>query len=158
LPVKSTSEGIAFYVGKYVSKHVDGRRPEDKGVRLVEYGKAARNWNSRFAWHTPKAQYFRQKVAAIAKEIQVEDGGMAKALGTNWSFKYRFEIRRTILGDSPHEFDLVDWPKEFMEEIYRVVAAGQRPFINPAAAAVEIGLKDQERLWGFMGPKWKAKI
>jgi hypothetical protein len=37
LPVKSTPEGMARYVGKYISKHVRARTAGDKGARLVRY-------------------------------------------------------------------------------------------------------------------------
>ena len=153
LPVKSTADGIAFYVGKYVSKHVDARRKEDKGVRLVEYGKAARNWNSRFAWNTPRSRYFRQKLAAIGKEMKVEDGGMSAALGRNWCYKFRFIIRRTILAKQPHAFDMGPWPEDFAKEIGRICRAQEIIFLTPLEAVIEIGLQDTERVWRFLeGP------
>jgi hypothetical protein len=39
LPVRSTAEAVAEYTGGYIAKHMQHRRPEDKGVRLVRYGK-----------------------------------------------------------------------------------------------------------------------
>ncbi|HUI41931.1 MAG TPA: phasyl DNA replicon protein arp, partial [Terriglobia bacterium] len=37
LPIKSTAEGAARYVSKYISKHFGRRRAEDKGARLRAY-------------------------------------------------------------------------------------------------------------------------
>jgi hypothetical protein len=37
MPIKSSAEGIARYVGKYIAKHIGNRLPEDKGARLVRY-------------------------------------------------------------------------------------------------------------------------
>ena len=42
LPVKSSTEAIAKYVGKYISKHMEVRTADDKGVRLVRYSRGAR--------------------------------------------------------------------------------------------------------------------
>lgn len=35
LPVKTNSKGLARYVAKYIAKHIDSRKPEDKGYRLI---------------------------------------------------------------------------------------------------------------------------
>ena len=35
LPIRSTSEAVAKYVGKYISKQIGQRPEEDKGVRLT---------------------------------------------------------------------------------------------------------------------------
>ena len=37
IPVRSTEDGIARYVGGYVSKWVNNRREENKGLRFVRY-------------------------------------------------------------------------------------------------------------------------
>ena len=36
-PIKSSAEGIARYVGRYISRHIGNRRLADKGARLVRY-------------------------------------------------------------------------------------------------------------------------
>lgn len=145
LPVKSTADGIAFYLGKYVSKHVDGRKPEDKGVRLVEYGKAARCWNSRFAWHTPKAMLWRAKVAAVGSAMRLPDDDMGKALGRNWAFKNMLIFRRVLLGPEPTPLDLEDIGPDFVKEIQRLGDLRQKIWLTPAEACVEIGLQEYER-------------
>lgn len=69
LPVKSTAEGIARYVGKYISKHVGQREERDKGCKLVGYSKGARAVTARFSFATPGAKIWRQKVAAYAANL-----------------------------------------------------------------------------------------
>lgn len=49
LPVRSTGEAIARYVGKYVSKHIGNRREEDKGVRLLAVSKGVKMGTTAFA-------------------------------------------------------------------------------------------------------------
>lgn len=147
LPVKSSADGIAFYVGKYVSKHVDGRKLEDKGVRLVEYGKGARHWNSRFAWNTDKAKLWRAKVGAIGAVMRVpESDGLGKALGKSWAFRHRLIFRRTVFNGNPSPFDL-EPDQDFMKEIYRLIDDGQGAHIwlSPEEACTEIGNQIEER-------------
>lgn len=147
LPVKSTAEGIAFYLGKYVSKHVDGRREEDKGVRLVEYGKGARNWNSRFAWNTAKAKLWRAKNAAVGSAMRLPDENMGKALGKNWAFRHRMIFRRVVLNGQPSKLDLEDIGPDFLKEIQRLGDAGlgHLLWLSPEQACVEIGNQIEER-------------
>jgi hypothetical protein len=69
LPVKSTAEGIARYVGKYVSKHIGEREESDKGARVVRfigYKPGERKFCSRFAWNTDNSWLWRQKVKAFS--------------------------------------------------------------------------------------------
>jgi len=96
LPVRSTSEGIARYVGKYISKHVGQREERDRGVRLVEYSREARMASTRFAWATPNAATWRRKVALFAKIVEGWHGispihfhDLAVVLGPRWAHRYR---------------------------------------------------------------------
>lgn len=95
LPVRSTSEGIARYVGKYIGKHLDQRIPEDKGARLVRYSRAARTANTRFSWNTPGAKLWRSKVRQFAYLMARLNGccptmsGLADALGPRWAYNWR---------------------------------------------------------------------
>lgn len=87
LPVKSTAEGIGFYVGKYISKHLGQRRDEDKGVRLVEYSRAARNMTTKFAWNTDGAKKWRDQVMLFARTMGVESyEGLGEQFGQNWAY------------------------------------------------------------------------
>lgn len=95
LPVKSTSEGIARYVGKYIGKHIAFREDRDKGARLVEYSKGARQVSTRFAWATEGAEQWRRKVEIFAgivsgtmkREVTFEN--LTEILGPNWAHTHR---------------------------------------------------------------------
>jgi hypothetical protein len=89
LPVKSTAEGIARYVGKYVSKHVGQRLQEDKGsrvVRFIGFKAGDRRCSSRFSWNTDNAWLWRHKLKAWAARQDIEDTDQLKALfGPRWA-------------------------------------------------------------------------
>ncbi|UEC24341.1 rolling circle replication-associated protein [Pasteurella canis] len=98
LPIRSTSEGIANYVGKYIGKHVEARLDEDKGVRLVEYSRGAKNAkvaNTRFMFLSDGSRQWRQKCEKFAFLMMKTRGciptmdGLAKELGSNWAYKWR---------------------------------------------------------------------
>lgn len=92
LPVKSTAEAIAKYTGGYIGKHMQHRRIEDKGVRLVRYGKEMRWVNSRIAFTSPKARLFRRKLAAFAAQPHIRAAGvreysdMKRVFGKKWGY------------------------------------------------------------------------
>jgi hypothetical protein len=99
LPIKTSGRGMALYVGKYIAKHVDQRKPEDKGIRLVSYGGNSRNWTSK---HTPldyPSTQWRYKVETFARQIRKSKNhlchGLAdlnRIMGKNWAFKHRAYI------------------------------------------------------------------
>ncbi len=113
LPVRSNSEGLARYVGKYIAKHVGGRIDEDKGVRLFSCSKGFKSANTCFIWHSVGSWLWRQKVKAWAKDkgiLHYEDikdweyrqtnvvGNVVKIkLGKNWAWKYAGQIESTPL-------------------------------------------------------------
>jgi len=66
LPVKSSGEAIARYVGKYVSKHIGSRREEDKGVRLVAVSKGVKGGTTAFAWNSLRSNLWRIRVREFA--------------------------------------------------------------------------------------------
>jgi len=90
LPVKSNSEGIARYVGKYISKHVRERVLTDKGARLVRYigfGPGERKASCRLAWNTDNAWLWRHKLAAFAQRMGLKDvADLQKAFGPRWAW------------------------------------------------------------------------
>ena len=90
LPVKSNAEGIARYVGKYLSKHVGARLEADKGARLVRYlgyGVGDRKTSCRFGWNTDNAWLWRHKLAALAKRYRAKDtDDMKRIFGPRWAF------------------------------------------------------------------------
>ena len=92
LPVKSTAEAIAKYTGSYIGKHMQHRRPEDKGVKLVRYGKGMRRAKSRLAFNSPRARIYRRKLAAFAAQPHIalagvkEYGDMKRVFGKRWGY------------------------------------------------------------------------
>lgn len=96
LPVRSTAEGIARYVGKYISKGVANRTEMDHGVRLVEYTRGARIATTKFAWATPGAAAWRRKVALFARIVGEREGildlkfsELSIVLGRAWAHRHR---------------------------------------------------------------------
>jgi len=95
LPIKSSDEAIGRYVGKYIAKHIEARKDEDKGARLVGYSKGARVAVTRFSWVSPGAATWRRKVRAFAWMMFQSQGipptmhGLRVALGPRWAYRWR---------------------------------------------------------------------
>lgn len=97
LPIRSTAEGIARYVGKYISKHMKQREERDKGARLVEYTRGARVYSTRYAFVTKGSHQWRQKLAMFAYITGYEQGlgrsarfeELSELLGKRWAYKNR---------------------------------------------------------------------
>ena len=97
LPVKTNIEAMAKYVGKYISKHVEARLPEDKGVRLVRYSKGARSGTTRFMFNSDGSTEWRRKVATFAEIVKArhpdEDisslSDLTRVLGKRWAYHHR---------------------------------------------------------------------
>jgi hypothetical protein len=93
LPVKSTTEGIARYVGKYIAKQFAGRRPEDKGIRLVRYTQGTNCWRARFSWNSPRAKLWRWQVGRFAAKYGCNDlDALSERFGPRWAYKKQEEI------------------------------------------------------------------
>lgn len=96
LPVKSTAEGIRNYVGKYVEKHMEGRKAEDKGVHLLRMSKGARRATNAFAWHSPVGMLWRKKLAKWAERMgYLHEGAIAQQWGRKWAHR----MRGVIMGE-----------------------------------------------------------
>jgi len=90
LPIKSTEAAIKFYVGKYISKHIENRVEADKGVRLVRTSFHAKAGTTRFAWNSIAARLWREKVHLLLKEANLEETEcIGKAFGRRWMFKHQ---------------------------------------------------------------------
>lgn len=92
LPVKSTTEAVGHYVGKYVESNIMNRRSEDKGVRRVSYinFKGSRTFRPNFAWNSPGARRWRYAVAQFAMEnCCVDTKQMTRKFGSRWCYKFR---------------------------------------------------------------------
>ena len=95
LPVKSSSEAIGRYIGKYISKHLDYRIADDKGARLVSYSSAVRTMNTKFSWFTEGSREWRLKVKAFCYFVSDRTGceptfeGLRSQLGPKWAYIHR---------------------------------------------------------------------
>lgn len=95
LPVKSSIEAMAKYVGKYIAKHISERQEDDKGVRLVRYSKGARVGTTRFQFQSDGSQEWRRKVATFAEIVRshfpgevIEDvTDLSRILGPRWAYR-----------------------------------------------------------------------
>lgn len=105
-PVKSTAEGMAKYLSKYLTKDMGKRYPSDKGARLVSYGKCSRIASSRFSWFSDGAKLFRTKLAifvhSVADHLGVEPSfeSMKEALGERWMRNHRHQIMNIDLSST----------------------------------------------------------
>jgi hypothetical protein len=103
LPVKSNEEGIARYVGKYISKHVRERNQSDKGARLVRYlgfKPGDRRASCRFAWNNDNAWLWRNKLKALATEYRLADfDAFSRLCGRRWAWHLQSRILRQELHD-----------------------------------------------------------
>lgn len=101
LPVKSTAEGIAAYVGKYVSKHIAERTAADLGARVIRfigYGPGDRRASARMGWANDRAWLWRHKLACFAKQQLVDStDDLAEAFGPRWCYKLQEVILATPL-------------------------------------------------------------
>jgi hypothetical protein len=102
LPVKSTSDAIAAYVGKYISKHIRKRDEKDRGHKLVLCSKGARRATTRFSWHSVKAWLWRAKLSATAHKLGLTDLGQFKEMfGESWAFHLSDIISKIELKEYP---------------------------------------------------------
>ena len=105
LPIKSTGEAIAKYTGGYIGKHMQHRRKEDKGVRLVRYGKEMRWVNSYIAFNSTKARLWRRKLAAFVAQPHIRAAGvrcyddLKRVFGKRWGYHLLIPILAMTLND-----------------------------------------------------------
>ena len=87
LPIRTTAEAAAKYVGKYVSKHLDARLEEDKGVRTYSRSQGQTGVSCRFAWHSPGGMEWRRKLGTFADRhgcLDLDD--MKEKFGSRWAY------------------------------------------------------------------------
>lgn len=100
MPIRSNSQAIKFYVGKYISKTIFADTDNiDKGVRLVRYSRNARAGTKRFSFLTDGSKKWRQAVKFFSLivgdhyNVYVENlDVLTHLLGSKWAYKYRFFI------------------------------------------------------------------
>jgi len=89
LPVKSNSEAMGRYIGKYISKHMGQRENRDKGVRLVN---SSRGWTKNsvnFAWYNKNSIEWRYKLRLFAEFMGcTELYQLTEKLGKGWAYNY----------------------------------------------------------------------
>ena len=87
-PIESSAEGIAKYVGRYISRHIGNRLPEDKGARLVRYSKGTNRVSTNFFWNTPGASLWRLKLGTLCRMLNLNSDNYTEKLqdwyGKNW--------------------------------------------------------------------------
>lgn len=112
LPVRSTAEGVARYVGGYISKHIQARHGRDKGARLVGYvgfkpgviGEQRRA-SGVFGWVTPGGWEWRCKLAEFARRAGADTMDDLKRLfGPRWAYHFQDTIRGIPLTECPNAF------------------------------------------------------
>jgi len=97
MPIKSNTEAMAKYVGKYIAKHIDNRIGLDKGARLVRYSKGARAGTTRFQFNSKGSSEWRRKLAIFAQIIQERHpevrinslSDLKQVLGKHWAYNNR---------------------------------------------------------------------
>lgn len=95
LPIRSASDVVAKYVGKYIAKQVGQRPEEDKGVRLTGHSQGFTASKPAFAWNTEGAKEWRRKLSLFAQlscQCADYDEFTAKA-GPKWAYRYKNIIR-----------------------------------------------------------------
>lgn len=89
LPVKSSSEGMARYVGKYIGKGSRYRGEEFKGARMVRYSRGWRSVASRWSW-AEHARPWRQWLGEVAGILGIAAGDMEtfrNRYGRYWAWR-----------------------------------------------------------------------
>lgn len=95
MPIRSNSEGIGRYVGKYISKGIESRTEQFKGVRLVEYSRKAKIASTRFQFVSDGSYEWRRKLSIFVHYIADNMGceptfdGLRRVLGSRWSYHWR---------------------------------------------------------------------
>jgi len=94
LPIRSTSEAVAKYVGKYIAKQIGQRPEEDKGVRLTGHSRGFVACSPNFSWNTEGGKLWRKNLALFVQlSCQCRDYEEFSArAGPKWAYKYRKQI------------------------------------------------------------------
>ena len=88
LPVRSTGDGIARYVGKYLEKGASYRGDQFKGARMVRYSRGWRCATPRFSWTSPAAMRWRALIGGMIEILGGDDLDCLRSqFGKAWAFK-----------------------------------------------------------------------
>lgn len=105
--MRSTEDGIARYVGGYVSKWVNNRREENKGLRFVRYSQGWCEWSTRFEWATPGGWVRRRKLALLAAGLRFHaydvngPDDLKRLFGPRWAYKLKDLIPIVAVAEYP---------------------------------------------------------
>jgi hypothetical protein len=103
MPVKSTAEGLAKYVGKYIAKHIGAREARDRRVKLVRYSKGVRSGTNEFMFASPRSRLWRWQVSEFARANGCDDlASLSVKFGKRWAHHKGREIRSI----APESWDL----------------------------------------------------
>lgn len=166
LPVKTTQGGIANYVGKYMQAATVKRPEKMKGVRLVTYSQGAKKWSeaesryyreswrvckSGFAWSSPGAKQWREKLALFAGQMECADLKELKtAFGPRWAYCLQSYIFSVPLPDENRaEASLDEWNDErrlanyeqLERQAINAESAPEKPLSDEAKAQLSIPVK-----------------
>lgn len=96
MPIQTSVDAVAKYVGKYISKHVDARTEQDKGVRLFDSSRGMVRSSTKFQWNGEGSHEWRRKLELFANLCGLSDlDDLAQAFGPKWAFQmqhYIFEV------------------------------------------------------------------
>lgn len=95
LPIRSTAEGIARYVGSYISAHIRQREYRDLGARLVSYIGYSRDEvraSAKFTYVTVNSWLWRKKLEAYCTQYDMDMDSMKKMHGPRWCYKLQAEV------------------------------------------------------------------
>ena len=94
LPIRSTVDAVASYVGKYISKQIDQRPEEDKGVRLTSHSAGFIAGSPKFSWNTEGAKAWRRNLALFAIHACgcTDHDEFLERAPRRWAYRFRKDI------------------------------------------------------------------
>jgi len=108
LPVLSNADGIAFYIGTYISTQMERRAPEDKGMRSVRYSLKIRRYYQSFQFVKGGNGKWRAGCRILGKLLLIHDDAIATRVEGKLVFHYPPDHVRSRFGRHwPHR--LAPW-------------------------------------------------
>jgi hypothetical protein len=106
VPVRKGGEAVVRYAGKYLEAGLRIRVLGWKHARRVECDRrTSQQWRRcgrQFAWVSPRAQSWRQRVGELGQMAGVDDiGGMTNRFGRRWAYRFREYIIKASATEWP---------------------------------------------------------
>lgn len=152
LPIKSNAEGVARYVGGYVSKEFSMREARDKGLRTLRYSLEKRPYAARWSWAGGLQAEWRKGCSVLGAIIGTDD--LSGVLGKRWAWYWRDEIAafaryhmmclaavEEMLSDNCDAQERVERASKLAEVIFAYEARNGRPGESAEAAAARLARK-----------------